>query len=170
MERLNRSFVAEPQAVPAARDALGALDGLIDEGTREDLRLLVSEILANAVVHGSRRPTDSIAMRVSIAPAGIHVEVRDRGPGFAREPRGHGGELRAEGWGLFLLDRLADRWGVRSSTDNEVWFELDSAAQARRAGTSERRMAGKRPRPPDRPWPESTVATDSRSGPIPQPT
>src|SRR5688500_1274828 len=113
MDRLNMTFVAEPQAVPAARNALSALDGFIDEDVRGTLRLLVTELLANAVLHGSKRPTDSIAMRVSLAADRIRVKVRDRGPGLGRKPKARRGQLRSEGWGLYLVDQLADRWGVR---------------------------------------------------------
>src|SRR3954469_3990757 len=101
VERLNLRFVAEPQAVRAARNTLSVFDGLIDEETRRKLRLLVSELLANAVVHGSRTQTDSIAMRVGMPAGRICVQVRDRGPGFSKQPRRRRGELRAEGWGLF---------------------------------------------------------------------
>jgi len=127
-QRLSHTFVAEPQAVPAARHSLGALDGLIDEVAREKLGLLVSELVANAVTHGSRRPTDSILLRIWVAADTIRVQVKDRGLGLVKRPKLRRGELRAEGWGLFLLDRLADRWGVRSGTANELWFELDIAA------------------------------------------
>jgi anti-sigma regulatory factor (Ser/Thr protein kinase) len=126
MDRLSMSFVAEPQAVPAARNALSALDGLIDEDARGKLRLLVTELLTNAVVHGSKRPTDSITMRVSVAADTIRVRVRDRGPGLARKPKARRGQPRSEGWGLLLVDRLADRWGVVAEP-NELWFELDLA-------------------------------------------
>ena len=128
-ERLNMSFVAEPQAVPAARSALSALDGTIDEEARGRLRLLVSELLSNAVMHGSARPTDSIAMRVCVAAGKISVQVRDRGPGLAGRARTRRGELRSDGWGLFLLDQLADRWGVRSGHGGEMWFELDATGR-----------------------------------------
>jgi anti-sigma regulatory factor (Ser/Thr protein kinase) len=132
VERLKMSFVAEPQAVRAARNALSVFDGLIDEETRSTLRLLVSELLANAVVHGSRRPTDPIAMRVGLPAGKICVQVRDRGPGLGRVLCQRPGELRPDGWGLFLVDHLADRWGVRSRPANELWFELDLAARTGR--------------------------------------
>jgi anti-sigma regulatory factor (Ser/Thr protein kinase) len=126
VERLKMSFVAEPQAVPAARNALTALDGSIAGDARHKLHLLVSEVLSNAVVHGSRRPTDSIALRVGLETGTIRVQVRDRGSGLAEMPRMRRGELRAQGWGLFLVDQLADRWGVGDGGTNELWFELDA--------------------------------------------
>jgi anti-sigma regulatory factor (Ser/Thr protein kinase) len=128
--RLSERFVAEPHAVPAARHSVQALDGRIGDGTRRKLTLLVSELIANAVAHGSRRPTDSITMRVWTLPDTVRVQVADRGGGFERIPKPRPGELRVGGWGLFLVDRIADRWGVRSGATTEVWFELDGSAAA----------------------------------------
>jgi hypothetical protein len=31
------------------------------------------------------------------------------------------------GWGLYLVDRIADRWGIVSNRMNRVWFEVDLA-------------------------------------------
>jgi hypothetical protein len=51
------------------------------------------------------------------------VEVTDPGPGF--------GEVRApsiyrdSGWGLYLVEQVANRWGVDRSRWNTVWFEID---------------------------------------------
>ena len=28
-------------------------------------------------------------------------------------------------WGLYLVDQLADRWGVSNSDGTSVWFEID---------------------------------------------
>jgi hypothetical protein len=33
--------------------------------------------------------------------------------------------FQENGWGLYLVDRLADRWGVTSDVGTTVWFELD---------------------------------------------
>ena len=32
---------------------------------------------------------------------------------------------RPGGWGLYLVDQLADRWGVARDHLNRVWFEMD---------------------------------------------
>jgi anti-sigma regulatory factor (Ser/Thr protein kinase) len=55
----------------------------------------------------------------------LRVEVTDPGPGF--EPHA---DLPARdetgGWGLFLTERLADRWGVeREGGLTTVWLEMD---------------------------------------------
>jgi anti-sigma regulatory factor (Ser/Thr protein kinase) len=60
--------------------------------------------------------------------------VTDWGPGFdartrTREPGDHTG-----GWGLFLVERLADNWGVqRDGESTMVWFELRIHANDRSA-------------------------------------
>jgi anti-sigma regulatory factor (Ser/Thr protein kinase) len=52
--------------------------------------------------------------------------VTDSGPGFEPEqPRPTPHVDRPGGWGLCLVDRLADRWGVDSGNRTAVWFELD---------------------------------------------
>jgi anti-sigma regulatory factor (Ser/Thr protein kinase) len=50
--------------------------------------------------------------------------VADEGPGFdpanTKPP-----DQQRPGWGLFLVERLADRWGVNhDGRSTKVWFEL----------------------------------------------
>ena len=54
----------------------------------------------------------------------IRVEVHDSGPGF-EPPEAPPTLYRESGFGLFLVDRIADRWGVSSDGGTTVWFELD---------------------------------------------
>jgi anti-sigma regulatory factor (Ser/Thr protein kinase) len=129
-ERLNQRFVAEPHAVTAARHSVEALSGVVDQAAGDKLALLVSELVANAVRHGSRRPTDPITVRIWTSPGTVRVQVSDRGSGLGRIPRPRPGELRVRGWGLFLVAQIADRWGKRSGARTDVWFELDAPVAA----------------------------------------
>jgi anti-sigma regulatory factor (Ser/Thr protein kinase) len=91
---------------------------------RGALRLLVSELVTNSVRHvtGSKQPVE---LAVRIGSRVIRVEVRDGGSGFEPgkpEPRGAEG-----GFGLFLVERMASRWGVDTRDGTRVWFELDLA-------------------------------------------
>ena len=55
------------------------------------------------------------------------TEVADTGPGFDPKCVEHSGD-EDTGWGLFLVQRLADKWGVRhDGLDKRVWFELRRA-------------------------------------------
>lgn len=64
----------------------------------------------------------------------------DPGTGFVPAPKLSTG-ADGSGWGLYLVDRIADRWGVLSDERTEVWFEIDvepgpggSGSRSRRRG------------------------------------
>jgi len=115
-----------PYAVTAARLALADLDSTVDPSTAFDVRLLVSELVTNSVQHASVSAEDSIALRVGIEGDCVRVEVVDSGPGF--DPPEPTPDVDTDtGWGLFLVNQLADRWGVDRDQASCVWFEIDSA-------------------------------------------
>jgi anti-sigma regulatory factor (Ser/Thr protein kinase) len=115
--RLNGSA----EAPSVARRALGRLRGDIDPPVMETMRLLVTELVSNSVKHS---PSDSVRLKVAVGRSGVLVEVTDQGSGFEHQPRNvH--EARDSGWGLFLVERLAHRWGIgREGSNTRVWFEL----------------------------------------------
>jgi anti-sigma regulatory factor (Ser/Thr protein kinase) len=87
----------------------------------ETLRLLVTELVSNSVKHAR---SETVVLRVLVARSAVLTEVTDMGPGFdPAEAREAGTD--ESGWGLFLVERLADRWGVHQNQDaTKVWFEL----------------------------------------------
>ncbi len=98
-------------------------------GLVEDLRLLISELATNSLLHGGVRDDEDFILAIEVN-AIIRVEVIDQGSGFEpgrRPPQPPGG-----GYGLKLVDRIAQRWGVdldkKGST--HVWFELEPSAYA----------------------------------------
>jgi anti-sigma regulatory factor (Ser/Thr protein kinase) len=112
-----------PGAVPDARRALEALGAQVSTQTLEDLRLLVSELVTNSVRHAGLGESQTIELKVKILPDVVRVEVNDQGSGFEPTPRSAASEDQS-GWGLFLVSRLSDRWGVSSDGVTRVWFEL----------------------------------------------
>ena len=112
-----------PGAVPDARRALDALDEKVSARTLEDLRLLVSELVTNSVRHAGLKEMQTIELKVKLLPDTVRVEVNDQGTGFEPTPRSASSEDQS-GWGLYLVSRLADRWGVSSDGVTRVWFEL----------------------------------------------
>ena len=107
-------------AASRARAELGRLDFELAEES-ETVRLLLTELVTNSIRH-ARDTASPIEVQVEAGPQAVRVEVDDSGQGFDPRPRtpGIGG-----GFGLVLVDRLADRWGVMEERPCRVWFELD---------------------------------------------
>lgn len=121
---LSVRFERGPSAASAARNALLALDERLDGRVLDDIRLLVSELVTNAIRHAEAPSGGEVGLDVSIESGRVRVEVADPGGGFEPQPRDD--EMtRPGGWGLYLVDRIADRWGVVRNRMNRVWFELD---------------------------------------------
>jgi anti-sigma regulatory factor (Ser/Thr protein kinase) len=117
------------EAAAEARHALGDIADVLPDGRARDVRLLVSELVTNAVRHANLDAGDVILLVIDLGDSTLRVEVHDPGGGFvptapAPDP------ARPSGWGLYLVAELADRWGVDSDDRTLVWFELDRAAEA----------------------------------------
>jgi anti-sigma regulatory factor (Ser/Thr protein kinase) len=97
-----------------------AIEPHLANGTDETLRLLVSEVVTNAVRHGGSDGPVELHMSWN---SEIRVEVQDHGDGFTPRPR-VGAPDEPGGFGLFLVGRLADRWGVETDGGTTVWFVL----------------------------------------------
>jgi anti-sigma regulatory factor (Ser/Thr protein kinase) len=109
--RIRAQFETGPAAAAWARHALIPLDERIEPVVMEDVRLLVSELVTNSVRHARMPETDHVELDVTLADDTLHVQVADTGPGF--EPRRRDAETtKPGGWGLFLVEKLSDRWGV----------------------------------------------------------
>jgi anti-sigma regulatory factor (Ser/Thr protein kinase) len=112
-----------PYAVTAARLALSDLDSHVEPSIAFDVRLLVSELVTNSVKHASVGEDESILLDVRIVDDVVRVEVRDSGPGFERPTVAPPNDAD-QGWGLFLVEQLADEWGVERERQ-AVWFQID---------------------------------------------
>jgi len=126
LTRLEVELPAEPIAAPMGRQSLHDLDWRTDPELLDDVRLLVTELVANSVKHAHLQEEGWIHLRVEILPDVVRVRVDDPGTvGFDSKPEPPAG--RSSGWGLVLVDQLADRWGVeRPANDGtSVWFEID---------------------------------------------
>ena len=88
----------------------------------EDVRLLVTELITNALRHGSLSPGDRVSVRATVDDGVVRIEVRDPGRDGEVTPRDPG--PRGGGYGLFLVDHLAKRWGVDRRDGTTVWCEL----------------------------------------------
>lgn len=106
-----------------ARHALERLGHRIAADMVDRLKLLVSELVTNSVVHAGLSNCDRIAVEVAVAPGSVRVEVCDPGPGFEAPSAPALDDVR--GRGLMLVEMVSDRWGVTRGDLTRVWFEMD---------------------------------------------
>ncbi|MET8506089.1 SpoIIE family protein phosphatase [Streptomyces sp. NPDC004787] len=98
-----------------ARRALARWD--LEELT-DSVELLISEVVTNAVRY-AERPVTLRLLRTDV----LRCEVGDDSPQLPRQRRAR--DTDEGGRGLFLVNRLARRWGAtRLSGGKVVWFEL----------------------------------------------
>jgi len=116
-----------PEAPSVARAAVAGFfeQRNIQPGTLATLRLLVSELVSNAVMHSDAPSASEIQLRVHLlAESAVRVEVIDRGNGFTPKPTS--GIPYGGGYGLYLVDKQATHWGVDQMDGTRVWFEIPS--------------------------------------------
>ncbi|MFH8978709.1 ATP-binding protein [Streptomyces sp. NPDC017890] len=94
-------------------------------------RLIVAELATNAALHG-RVPGRSFRLGLSVVahPSVLRIEVTDTRGDQLPHPKGAavaGISEPESGYGLLLVQELADRWGVRTGPVpcKTVWAELD---------------------------------------------
>jgi len=120
---VSRVLFARPEAPGQARRALVGLP--FDAVTREDLALLMSELVTNALRHAGLSREDRIGVSLVNGAGRVRLAVHDGGPGFKPGPSNGTDEATAGGRGLQLVDALSNAWGVRSAADGcTVWCEV----------------------------------------------
>lgn len=98
----------------------------------DDVLLLTSELVTNAVQHGSA----PIRLQLHRRGVTLRVEISDGGALFAMAPIPARSRTAEGGRGLLLVHALASDWGSRAQEDaspgKTVWFELsfDPAAES----------------------------------------
>jgi anti-sigma regulatory factor (Ser/Thr protein kinase) len=117
-----------PLAPAFSRKAVSTLEDYVEPDALDSIRLLVSELVTNAFRHGSAGDGEDITLVIKAAPDLVRCEVVDSGPGLeSAEPALT--DDQTSGWGLYLVEQLADRWGVSTSGGGSVWFEVDHEAE-----------------------------------------
>jgi two-component sensor histidine kinase len=117
---------ARPQAPAQARRIIAEeLSSRLPAGVVNDIKLMVSELVTNGVVHGGEDGDGDAPVMLELRMGGaVQCRVLDHGCGFAARVE----RARRRGWGLRVVEHLADRWGMEcSSQRTEVWFERQCA-------------------------------------------
>jgi anti-sigma regulatory factor (Ser/Thr protein kinase) len=119
-ERFGTELPHGAEAPGIARGLLRSWAGAALDGRQLDTaRLLVSELVSNAVLHGQ----GTITLDVWLGPDALRVEVLDQGEEFPHVARRPDASMTG-GWGLEMVRRESNRWGVGTDCAR-VWFELD---------------------------------------------
>jgi anti-sigma regulatory factor (Ser/Thr protein kinase) len=118
-------LVPESEVVTDARHALDQLADLLPPEKLENVRLVVSELVANSVRHAGLSRSDQILLSVMVSGRSVCGRVCDPGPGFEKPSEPRPSTDWSGGWGLPIVERVSDRWGVERNACTCVWFEID---------------------------------------------
>lgn len=107
-----RLFPRSPRSVGAARAfAIGALTTWGISDRHDDIKLCVSELATNALLHGvPQGRAFELSLLISTDEAELRIEVRDSGGGHPTASAPTADDCT--GRGLYLVGELADDFGV----------------------------------------------------------
>lgn len=115
---------SEPASIGRARHAVLRTSAAWELTETASAELVVSELVANAVLHG----WGHIGLRLFDTGDGLRIEVEDANPAPPVATDGHPG--RVGGYGMQIVERLAD-WGWRRSGPGKVvWARVRPGSSA----------------------------------------
>jgi len=116
------SLPSEPASIGRARHAVVRTCQAWDIPEAANAELVVSELVANAVLHGYGH----VSLQLYDTGDGLRIEVEDGNPAPPVTTDGHPG--RVGGFGMQIVERLAD-WGWRQSRGGKlVWAKVRPGA------------------------------------------
>ena len=122
---IHRQLAPVAESISTARRLLDGFEEMVAPEKLRNLRLLVSELMTNAVMHGGLSEDEQIGLRVVVEDRLVRVEVHDGGPSLEKMPSEEPPPPeQLDGRGLYLVQMLSDRWGVEPDGLVCVWFEI----------------------------------------------
>ena len=116
-------------SVPMARRCVGEILAVAEHQDVDDVRLVVSELVGNAVVHtASGRPGGVVMVGIAeVDAATVYIEVVDEGAVTVPQVDTPGMD-ECRGRGLWLVEQFATEWGVRDGGLGRrvVWAEMST--------------------------------------------
>jgi len=103
--------------------------GVGDETVRDDVLLLTSELVANAVCHGA----EAVTLHVALDDDHVEIAVVDGSPLMPTQPETLADNpYREGGRGLLIIAELAQEWGVDdvSPRGKRVWARVPTRRSA----------------------------------------
>lgn len=100
--------------------------GSMERSLLDDVTLLSSEVVTNAVQHSGRPDGDPLTFESSVIDGVLRVEVTDEGRGVLHlQPRAINPPS-----GLGYVEILSDRWSSHVNGSFHVWFEIDVTSRS----------------------------------------
>jgi anti-sigma regulatory factor (Ser/Thr protein kinase) len=132
---LDLDVPARAEELLVVREAFAHLS--LPDPLLSDARLLVNELVTNSIRHADLGPDDRIRVIARISGGRLRVDVIEGG--HTETPGPVMGAIRptpgaVSGWGLFLVETLASRWGL---SRDRYWFEIELESAAGRASSSD---------------------------------
>jgi hypothetical protein len=117
------------------RATTGEVDALLDgmeEGSRQSCALLASELIAQVCGRAAGFDGEPVGLTIRLGEDAVRLEATGPVAPSARATAGHDpvpADPLAD-WGRFIIDRLADRWGVGDGAQPNIWAEIAVPAAA----------------------------------------
>lgn len=121
-EHVSVELALEPKSAGRARAAISTLRPQSDASSFDDVRLMVSELVADALATEPRSPHALMTVEGQVLDGSTLVMVAF--DGLALRLPANKPEPAEVGWGVYLVRTLANRWGLtRANGSTYVWFE-----------------------------------------------
>lgn len=122
--------VQPSRSMKAITSDVEALLGGLEERSRRSGALLASELVAQVVGRAPGSYTEPVALTVQVREGAVRLEAT--GPvAPSTQPVVNGDTVTDDqlaAWGPYILDRLADRWGVGETAPGDIWAEINVPA------------------------------------------
>lgn len=113
----------DPTSAATARSKMiDELSSVLDPPRVDEIRLMVTELVSNAVRHAPPEPDGTIVLVIEREPTLVRIVVRDGGTHI--DPNDLTFDTGEGHFGLRVIDTLADQWGFSIDGDKGVWCEV----------------------------------------------
>ena len=108
-----KSTYEESEKIPDFADDVGRETGMDEENT-ETFKLILSEAVTNAIIHGNRNdPKKKVSVSVNVTDEYVSADIQDEGKGFdpskkKKDPLKEEHLLDIGGRGVFLIEQFSD--------------------------------------------------------------
>jgi hypothetical protein len=111
------------------REVEAVLDGL-EESPRRSGSLLASELIAQVVARSPGWNSQPVGLTIQLGADAVRLEATGPLPPSIEATADRNGvaDDPVADWGPFLIDRLADRWGIAGGARRNIWAEIEIPA------------------------------------------